>query len=166
MTWLNFEAVVQLASAHPDWRFIFIGPTEVDLAPYQTLSNLHLVKPYHVLANYVAYFDAGLIPFRLNELTVNVNPVKLYEYFALGKPVVATRLPELLQFEAVCRLASNTREFVQQVELTVAQLLDNPNEHELKAKRRAIAQANTWNERSLQIVNILQTHLAGQSKSP
>ena len=50
-------------------------------------------KPYAELPPYCKAFDVGLIPFALNELTRNVNPIKLREYLSAGLPVVSTRDP-------------------------------------------------------------------------
>jgi glycosyltransferase involved in cell wall biosynthesis len=158
--WLDFEAVTQLAIRHPNWRIVFIGPSEIDLSSYNRLTNVHFLgpKPYDELIGYVAQFDIGLIPFVKNELTVNVNPVKIYEYFALGKPVVATSLPELWPFSQLCYLADNAAEFAQQVERAVEDLkAANP---EAAARRRALAQANTWIARTAKIINILESRLA------
>jgi len=40
-------------------------------------------------------FSIGLIPFKKNELTDSVDPVKYYEYRALGLPVLSTRFGEM-----------------------------------------------------------------------
>ena len=56
------------------------------------LPNVHWLgaKPHDELPHYVAAMDVCLIPFRTTPLTRGVNPNKLWEYLALGKPVVAT----------------------------------------------------------------------------
>ena len=41
-------------------------------------------------------FDVGLIPFKKNSLTASVDPIKYYEYRALGLPVVSTAFGEML----------------------------------------------------------------------
>ena len=164
--WLDFEAIIRISTRHPDWRIVFVGPAEIDLTAYRGLTNLHFLGPksYDRLADYAARFDIGLIPFLMNELTLNVNPVKIYEYFALGKPVVATRLPELMPFSGVCYLTNSTAEFVQQVERAVEDLYlsSSVKQHEAQAQRRAIAQANTWNERTAEVLNILEAHLTSK----
>ena len=40
-------------------------------------------------------FSVGLIPFLKNKLTASVDPIKYYEYFALGLPVLSTRFGEM-----------------------------------------------------------------------
>ena len=55
-------------------------------------------RPYAEMPAYVRDFDVGMIPFRVDPMTRAVDPVKIYEYFSLGKPVVARPLPELSRF--------------------------------------------------------------------
>jgi len=40
-------------------------------------------------------FDIGIIPFKKNELTASVDPIKYYEYRALGLPVISTDFGEM-----------------------------------------------------------------------
>jgi hypothetical protein len=47
----------------------------------------------------MATFSAGLIPFKLNRLTASVDPIKYYEYRAMGLPVISTRFGEMTQRE-------------------------------------------------------------------
>jgi glycosyltransferase involved in cell wall biosynthesis len=162
--WLDFEAIRRLAGRHPDWRLLFIGPSEVNLNPYRQWANLHFLgpKPYDILTDYAIRFDVSLIPFQINDLTLDVNPVKIYEYFALGKPVVAARLPELQPFAGLCYLAANTDEFIRQVEQAVDDLsrLDLTAQQASIARRQAIARANTWQQRAAELAQLLETSLA------
>jgi len=79
-------------------------------------------------------------------LTLATNPLKLYEYLCLGIPVVSTRLPETELFRDLVYLSEGADEFVSQLELAVAQ--DNPN---LRARRKAAAECNTWRARCEQL---------------
>ena len=40
-------------------------------------------------------FTVGLIPFKLNELTAAIDPIKYYEYRSLGIPVLSTHFGEM-----------------------------------------------------------------------
>ena len=57
----------------------------------------------------MAAFDVCLIPYVLNDYTKKLSPIKLYEYLALGKPVVATNtggLPEIIHDGKTGRLVA------------------------------------------------------------
>src|SRR5262249_49324721 len=95
--WLDYPLIQYAAEQMPDVHFLFIGPVHPGVEPiareFSSLSNVSFtgMKPYEALPGYFRYIDVGMIPFQLNELTKSVNPVKLYEYSAAGKPTVATR---------------------------------------------------------------------------
>lgn len=162
--WIEFDAIERMADRHPEWRLVIIGPVRVDPAILPRRPNIHWLGPrqHDQLPAYVARFDVGLIPFRLSDLTREVNPVKLYEYFALGKPVVATPLPELLPFEDLCYLAEGAKGLIEKTEIAV-QEMTGPDRRRLEDARREIARENTWAVRATQIGHLLQLYGAGKN---
>jgi len=61
--------------------------------------NLILVnwQPYDKIPKYVAASDICLLPAYDNEVMRHIVPIKMYEYMACGKPVIATRLPGIMK---------------------------------------------------------------------
>jgi len=49
--------------------------------------------PFEQIPSYIAAADVCLLPAYKNEIMMNIVPIKLYEYMAMGKPVIATNLP-------------------------------------------------------------------------
>lgn len=96
--WVDLDLLAEVAKRRPDWHIVLLGDSTVDLAPYRDIPNMHFLgrKPYASLPAYCKCFDVGLIPFKVNELTKSVNPIKLREYLAAGLPVVSTTLPEVV----------------------------------------------------------------------
>jgi glycosyltransferase involved in cell wall biosynthesis len=91
--WLDFGLLEAVVRACPEVTIRLVGPNEGDyVSPHPRLVILPPV-PHASLANAVADCDAMLLPFRVNDLIRAVDPVKLYEYVALGKSVVAVRYP-------------------------------------------------------------------------
>ena len=105
--WIDLDLLAQVARRRPDWHIVMIGDSTVDLAPYRELPNMHFLgqRPYADLPAYCRHFDVGLIPFKINDLTRAVNPIKLREYLAAGLPVVSTPLPEVKHYEHLVNLA-------------------------------------------------------------
>ncbi len=97
--WVDTDAIAYLAEKRPDWTFVIIGKSLVDVS-HLNKPNVRLLgrKAYAELPPYMKRFDVGLIPFRLNELTRNVNPIKLREYFSAGLPVVSSDIPEVRHY--------------------------------------------------------------------
>ena len=110
--WFDVGAVALAARKHPDWSFVLVGDTKgAALESLEGRPNVHLLGevPYADLAGYVAGFDVCTIPFLRTPLTEATNPVKLYEYLATGKPIVARRLPELEPYADVIALYDTRR---------------------------------------------------------
>jgi glycosyltransferase involved in cell wall biosynthesis len=60
------------------------------------------------------------MPFKVNELTLNANPLKVREYLAAGLPVVSTDIPEVRKV-GLCQVARDTEDFVRKVDECLAQ---------------------------------------------
>jgi glycosyltransferase involved in cell wall biosynthesis len=120
--WLDLVLVSRLAAAFPDVSFVLLGRADMDLGPVAGRPNVHWhgFVPYAELPRHARYFNVGLIPFVQSRLTRAANPLKLLEYFALGLPVLATRLPELEGADGPLWLAEAPAEF----ERALGQILD------------------------------------------
>jgi glycosyltransferase involved in cell wall biosynthesis len=116
--WVDLDMIGALARARPRWSFALVGKAQTDLRAVEGLPNVRLVgqRPYAALPGYCRGFDVGLIPFRMNELTLRVNPLKLREYLAAGLPVVSTPLPEVVRYQGVVHIATNKEGFLQEIE--------------------------------------------------
>lgn len=94
--WFDWEAVAQLAEENPHARVDLVGPC----GHYPTVDlpdNVRLLPPIpqHEVYDVLRGFNLGLIPFRLCRLTQYVDPVKYYEYRAVGLPVLSSRFGEM-----------------------------------------------------------------------
>lgn len=117
--WVDLQLVRALALARPAWSIVLIGKTPTDVEPVKGLPNVFLLgqKPYSMLPAYCKGFDVGIIPFRINELTLRANPLKLREYLAAGLPVVSTDLPEVRRYHTLVRIASDAQGFVNEIQV-------------------------------------------------
>lgn len=152
--WVDFGLIGYLARARPDVSFVLLGPGDAGRS-LRKLPNVHLFgeKPHRELPAWLDRFDACLIPFRDGELTRAVNPVKLYEYLARGKPVVATATPALTPFAGLCRLAGTRPEFLRELDRA---LQEHGEARERMARERVrFAGENTWLHRTDQVLGIL-----------
>jgi glycosyltransferase involved in cell wall biosynthesis len=95
--WIDLDLVARCARAMPDWSFVFVGPSIVDLSPYEQVPNMHFLgqKDHAQVPNYIRRFDVALMPFAANEVAASVNPLKMYEYLAVGVPVVTVPMQEV-----------------------------------------------------------------------
>ena len=143
--WFDSELVADLAERRPDWDFILVGSTfSADIRRLAKLTNVSLLgeKHYAEIPDWVSKFDVVIIPFKRTPLTESTNPVKAYEILAAGKPIVSVPIPEMRALSRFVRLASDAKEFEQEVSAALAE-----NEPKLVEARRAFAKENTWKQR-------------------
>lgn len=154
--WIDLDLIGSMARRRPDWSFLLIGRATVDVAPLQGLPNVRWIgpRPYADLPSYCRAIDVGIIPFRLNDLTLRANPLKLREYLAAGLPVVSTPLPEVRRYEGLVRLGEGRDGFLSAID---ASLRDRS-----AAARRARIEAmmaEGWEARVEQISALIERRL-------
>jgi len=139
-----------------DATFVFVGPIGINMRDLENHPRVFLAgkRRYEEIPAFIEAFDVALIPYRLNEVTRAVYPVKLHEYLILGKPVVATSLPELEQFSDMIWVAKTKEEFLHHIRAAL-----NESDEGIRNKRIDIAKANSWDERINQITEILHNYL-------
>lgn len=124
--WFDVELISAAAQARPRASFVLLGDRRADTVSLEALPNVHLLgrRDYGQLPAYCAAFDAALLPFRINAMTRNINPIKLREYLAAGLPVVSTPLPEAVRYAPDVLVAENCESFCRQCDraLTLTEL--------------------------------------------
>lgn len=143
--WFDENLFTECAKRLPQVHWVTVGPIKAhhaDLEGLRGLPNVHILPPCpHTEAPiYIYGFDVGLIPYRLNDYTRMVAPIKLYEYLAMAKPVVSTPLPYVLREAQHVRIAADAEAFAQAVQEALAQA---PSE-EQRATWRAVALRHSW----------------------
>ncbi len=123
--WIDVRMIAEAARKRPAWSFVLIGRVAGELGTIDYLKqipNVHLLgrKEYRDLPAYCAAFDAALIPMKINDLTICVNPLKLREYLAAGIPVIAAPLPEIKPYADVVRFAVTADELIAAFEAIAA----------------------------------------------
>ena len=123
---LDTGLVAVLADRRPDWQFVFIGPTaKIDDDDLPRAPNVHFLgpKPYGQLPRYLAHWDAGLMPFAMNEATRFISPTKTPEFLAAGVPLVSTPIADVVSgWSGVVSIAAGP----DAVEAALRQVLTRP----------------------------------------
>lgn len=140
---LDIGILEQMATLRPDWQIVLVGPEDdaFTASRLHTMPNVHFLgrKPLPELAAYIAHFDVCLNPQLVNPVTIGNYPLKIDEYLALGKPVVATATQTMSLFEDHVYLAQRPEDYVA---LTQKALTENNDS--LARKRMDFAHSHTW----------------------
>ena len=119
----------------------------------RTLPNVVFVgpQPYCSLPSWAKAFDVAIIPYRLTRQVVNAAPLKLREYLATGKPIVAVPTPEIERFAGLVRIARGAEQFITEIE----DALVNDTAAE-RARRIEATSTMTWEARISEVVAIVE----------
>jgi hypothetical protein len=160
--WFDYDLLEAVSCLRPDWNFLLIGPT-FDLS-LRECGRRMLKRPnvrwigfreYASLPGYLRLFDAAMIPFVINNVTLSTSPLKLYEYFAGGKPVITTQLPECQAFSEV-HIVRDAEEFSEALDVARREGEDEGFREHL----RTLGSENSWSVR----VNLVLKHLPNKTE--
>jgi glycosyltransferase involved in cell wall biosynthesis len=152
---LDRDLIRFVARAHPEWSIVFVGPIlrGLDVGPLQALQNVHFLGPADLdrLPEFLKPMDVCMVPFLVNEHTRTMNPLKILEYLAAGKPVVSTPLPALRSYEPHVGIAGSAAEFAAAVEQALAE------DGDMQRRARAeFAGEHSWESRLEEICGLIE----------
>lgn len=154
-SWFDVDLLTEVAELRPDWSFVIIGhklPDAPSLKRLEEKSNVLILQAqeYESLPNYLAQFAVATIPFKINRITEATSPLKLYEYFAAGKPVISTPMPECQSYEEVL-IVRDAQEFSRALDVAGERSRDP------KARERllSLGRENSWTIRVQKVVAAL-----------
>jgi len=157
--WVDIELIRKVALKYPHASIVLIGLNEKNprLASLQKEQNIHFLgmKQREDVPHYLAHFDVCLMPFDKGQVGEGLLPLKMFEYLAVGKPVVTISSPSMQKFAHVLYGAADDESFLDQIGAALAQ----GHLSEQVAARKRVAREYSWQERvrqySLHISKIL-----------
>lgn len=147
--------LVRLARSFPEGSVVLVGPDHLDAGTRATLAaekNMHLCgpAPYAEIPQKMAGFDVCIVPHMMTPFTESLNPIKLWEYLASGKPVVSTDVAGFRDYSDLCHVAGEPEEFIAACR---AALGENGAR---SAERVAVARRNSWESRLDTLIEALE----------
>jgi hypothetical protein len=149
--WFDFSAMLAVLDRFPAVRLVLAGPAEVPLPEHPRIEYLGPV-PHKALSRLAASCDALVMPFIVNDLIRGVDPVKVYEYIALGRNIVVPDYPEIRKFGGLVLTyasAGGLRD-------VVAELLRDNAPRYTEAQARGFLSDHTWSSRARQVVRAIE----------
>jgi glycosyltransferase involved in cell wall biosynthesis len=153
--------LIRTLAANTAHHLVFVGGFAGgahDLLPAR--DNVHWLgmKSISQLPAYLKGMDVCIMPYRLNEATRNIYPLKLHEYLATGKPVVSTAISAVQDFRELIYVAENHRGFASLLQTALQERDD-----QLRERRQSCARQHTWDAHVAAKVKVIQEHL-GESR--
>jgi glycosyltransferase involved in cell wall biosynthesis len=116
--WVDFELLRKLGGRFPG-QVVMVGPihpkVEAQARAIPGLRWTGFVADRAELPRFLKGFAVCLLPFLTNELTRNMNPLKVWEYLATGKPFVSVDLAGLGEARPLVDVAADHEAFLKLV---------------------------------------------------
>lgn len=153
---IDVELIACLARKHRRWTIELVGPVldPTWIAPLKALPNVVFAGelPHDELPARFREWHVALIPHHVGALENAGHPMKLYEYLAMGMPVVSTRIAELDDVSPVIDIATSHEDF----DAAVVAAATQPRGGTAAALRRDAVRCLTWRSSASQILDLMQ----------
>lgn len=157
---IDYQLLKGVVDRNKDKTFVIAGPIEEDYLDEPLFKSENVFTtgavPYLEVPQIINSFDLAIIPFKRDEVSRTIFPIKLFEYLSFGKPVISTDFNlDLKDFTGdMVDYCNDTTSFTKAINEALQN--DNPQKAE---ERKALAKQNTWKKRSDHIAEILSHHL-------
>jgi teichuronic acid biosynthesis glycosyltransferase TuaH len=140
--WVNFDFILRSLETIPNIEYHFFGPIDCEVPAHNRILFRGSVK-HNELYDHIKDYDCLMMPFKINELILAVDPVKLYEYVNFSKNIITVYYKEIERFQEFVHFYSTEEEFI----LTIENLKINPAIKYNEQQRQSFLKENTWDER-------------------
>ncbi|KKS89860.1 MAG: Glycosyl transferase group 1 [Microgenomates group bacterium GW2011_GWC1_43_11] len=163
---LDYHLLVKLAKRLPQYLFVFVGPLQKDNTLFGvrwlsyarkclfSLSNVTVIYGVEKkeIKNVIAQFDIGMIPYDVSQdFNRYCFPMKLFEYFYVGKPVIATPIKELKRFPKFVKIGKTVKDW----ENIIIKLLSVQWPLDFQKEQKKLAFENRWKNKINQILQFI-----------
>jgi hypothetical protein len=158
---IDFSLLKNIARMRRDYTIVLLG--YLDGAEIQELAKEPNVKylgwrDFAEIPSYIKAFDVCPIPFKVNPQTNTMNPYKLHEYVAAGKPLVSTGISEVIAYDkkypGTIYWADGAEAYARAIDAALAEDKAAAGE-----RRQQAAMENTWDKRLETFSEITMKHL-------
>jgi len=152
---LDLNLIIHAARARPSYAFVLVGDEDDSFkkSSLHAMGNVHFLGKIHKqdIPPYIKHFDVCINPQIVNEITISNFPLKIIEYLALGKPVVAVSTNTMLEvFSGHAYLSTTAEEFINALDNAISE--DHPA---VQKERILFAKSFRWSK----VVEILLGHI-------
>lgn len=134
---LNLPLLRELLTSHPEWQFYcFGGAASLGIA---NAHDIGWVRP-EMIQSQVGSFDVGIMPYDcFEDKNLHCVPLKLFDYFLAGIPVVSTPLISLCEYEDLIYFGETPQEFAR----AISSALEEPSSSPRRRRRIEVAKLHS-----------------------
>lgn len=151
---LDYDLLSELIPSLPMYNFVFVGPKKFDSNVSKERSNHKFelllqnknsfwfdAQPRETIKTIISAFSVGIIPYNC-AYTFNKYsyPMKVFEYFYLTKPVLATPISSLIQLGVLVKVGKNSSEWRKHLK----KILNEGWSKKLQVEQKKLAENNSW----------------------
>ncbi len=151
--WFDQDLIRMLAASIPECEIALVGPTLIEKID---LPNIHYYGtiPKEQVPDWIQCFDVCLYPFKESSFLDTIDPVKIYEYLAENKPVIAVDSAEMEKYKNCIYTYQNPDEFLT---LCRQEILRNPFPDSDSQKEFFFS--NSWHQRGHLVLNTITDYM-------
>ena len=109
--WFDFSVIEESLKKFSDIEYFLWGPIAKKNLIENKRVKLRGVIEHHCLWDQIQNMDCLVMPFKISEIIKDVDPVKLYEYISMGKPIISVYYEEIERFRPYVYFYSNPKQY-------------------------------------------------------
>lgn len=158
---IDFQLIADIAKYHDDKIIALCGPIwdgvkeEIEkLKQFPNIIFSHGRVNYEDAPSFINQFDVAIIPHKIDNFVKSMNPMKMYDYLACGKPIVSTPGAGIEMFNEFIYIAKNNEEFNKMIDAAI-----NDDSAHLQERRRTEIQKHSWQNRVTEMLKIIHAYV-------
>ncbi len=165
---LDYKLLGKLVERNKQWMFVFWGPRQKDIQDSVVDADKGIDYLFSLpnvvhgqsttrdnVYSIVKQFDICIIPYNTKfDFNKYCFPMKLFEYFYMGKPVMSTSVKELERYPKFIKIGDSVKEWEDGIKMLLERTW--PGSH--KVEERQIAEENNWTEKVKKILKYIYSY--------
>lgn len=145
------KLIEDLACQMPEVSFVITGNVETDVSSLKARGNVYFTGAisYAELPAMARGWDMCMLPYKLNDFTDSIQPLKLKEYLATGKPVLSTPIKEALRLKEYILVGETVQSWEKQIRGHI-----NGGVPEGQSARKNFLQEESWGKKAEKFLGI------------
>ena len=140
--WFDFPLLLKSLEKFPNLEYYLWGPVSgINVPNHPRIKLLGVVEHSRLWEN-VKDMDCLIMPFQVNDIIRDVDPVKLYEYISMGKRIISVEYDEIDRFGEFVYFYKNIFDY----ENIIGRMAESQIKYNIKEQKKFLLM-NSWEKR-------------------